>query len=117
MRMSDLLKICLFAVINRYPDSIVEVKRTSLWPPSIWGKRASPEQILRLLQLYAPDRLETPARIVVDAQEYVSVVYLIDDQQGEVPALSLYCGDCYRTRGKRHVLHENGQTPALVIVH
>jgi len=105
MQLNDLLRICLLAVVSQYPDCIVEIDPTLPTLPCTWEEDCSPERALQLLQIHAPDLLEASTHLVIDEEQPASAIYLVD-QFGERPALHLYCGDCLRTKQRKHGLHE-----------
>jgi hypothetical protein len=105
LQLNDRLRICLLAVVSRYPDCVVEIDPTLPTHPYPWEEDCSPKRALQLLQIHEPDLLEASARLMIDEDRPASAISLID-QFGERPALHLYCGDCLRTKQRKHGLHE-----------
>ncbi len=90
LRLRETLKNCLWALDSRYPDSVVEINKAVLGYQSFREDAYSPVRVLDLLQIYAPQVLYKPARLVVNAQE--CLIYLVERSQ-ETPAFRIFCGE------------------------
>ncbi len=91
LRLNEMLKNCLWALDSRYPDSMVEINQAVLSHQSFWTDARSPVRMLELLHIHAPQILDAPACLVINAQE--SAIYL-EGESREIPAFWIYCGDC-----------------------
>ena len=106
------------------PDASAEMSNTnrmmldvsSSFAPGTWEEDCSAERALQLLQRYAPDLLEIPARVVIGTRQPESIIYIVD-QYGERPAFRLYCGDSLRIEHRKRALHEYSEGVPLVITH
>jgi hypothetical protein len=103
-KLDESLKICLVAVVSRYPDSLVEINKNILNRSDLWEGLCKVKQALQHLQIQAPQLSRAPACVLIDEGQAISAIYLLDRSE-EVPALYLYSG---RNGGQpyRHGLHE-----------
>lgn len=63
MEFDEILKFCLMALSNRYPESSMEINEEVLGHQSFWTDGCTPAEALELLQANAPEMLETPAHL------------------------------------------------------
>lgn len=110
LQLDEILRICLLAVANRYPGCLVEINQAVLDLAGLWKGVCTTEEALQRLQCHMPQLLQAPARLVINDQQALSVIYLLDRSE-ELPAFQLYCGKDHRERPCRHMLHE----PHLVL--
>lgn len=98
MKLHEILKICLLALASRYPESVVEINEAVCSRQSFWAEACTPLRLLELLQGNAPELLQAPACVEVDAAE--SVIYLVEKSE-ETPAFWIYCGGCTPSQRKK----------------
>lgn len=88
MQLNEMLKICLLALASRYPHCVVDLNEAVLGHQSYWSNACSPASLIDLLQINAPQILNAPASMMIDAQH--SEIYLVE-QSEEMPAFWIYC--------------------------
>lgn len=110
LQLDEILRICLLAVVNRYPDCLVEINQAVLDLTGLWKGACTAEEALQLLQSHMPQLLQAAARLLIDDQQNLSVIYLLARSE-ELPAFQLYCGKSHSERPSRHMLYE----PRLVL--
>ncbi len=86
MKLQENLQICLLAIASRYPESTLDINEEVLGPQGFQTKQCTPIELMERLQSYAPQLLQAPAQLVVDAQE--RAIYL-DEQSQHTPAFWL----------------------------
>jgi|SRR5215469_799888 len=91
LKLNEILKNCLWSLASRYPRSIVAINDAVYGPQSSWANACSPIQMFELLHIHAPQLLDTPACLVINAQE--SAIYLLEMSQ-EIPTFWISCGRC-----------------------
>lgn len=79
MKLHENLQICLLAIASRYPESMLEINEEVLLPQSLQTQRCTPVELMKRLHSYAPQLLQAPAQLVVDAQE--RSIYLVEQSQ------------------------------------
>jgi Ala-tRNA(Pro) deacylase len=89
MQLNEILKNCLLALASRYPESVVKSNEDMLGHYTFLVQTSLPLQVLALLQAYAPQTLETPARLILNEQE--QAIYLLDQSQ-QMPVFRIRCG-------------------------
>ncbi len=83
MKLNENLQICLLAIVNRYPESMLDINQEVLGPQSFQTEKCTPLDLMERLQSDAPQMLHAPAQLVVDAQE--RAIYLVEQSQ-QTPA-------------------------------
>lgn len=83
MQLEEKLQICLLALTSRYPDHIVHVNKALIGPLPVAAYSSVSSEIIRILRDAAPEVLEAPARLEVDAQK--SEIYLLEHSE-DIPA-------------------------------
>ena len=91
LKLNEILKNCLWALDSRYPDSVVKINQAVLSQQGLWTGPCSPIRMLVLLYFHAPQVLDAPACLVINAQE--SAIYLVEESQ-EIPAFWISCSGC-----------------------
>ena len=86
MKLHENLQICLLAIAARYPESTLDINEEVLLPQSLQTQRCTPGELMDRLQSQAPQLLQAPAQLVVDAQE--RAIYLVE-QSEHIPAFWL----------------------------
>ena len=104
MEFDQILKICLVALVSRYPESAVEINEEVLGHQSFWTDACTPAQAIALLQANAPEILDTPAHLEQRAGEGCTI-YLVEWSR-ETPAFRCIVGGT-------DSLHEPPHQPAL----
>jgi len=89
LKLSEMLKHCLWSLDHRYPRSIVAINEAVYGLQSSWGNACSPIQMCEVLLTHAPRVLDAPACLVINAQE--CAIYLLEESQ-EIPAFWVSCG-------------------------
>ena len=89
LKLNEILKNCLWSLDNRYPRSIVAINEPVYSFQSSWSNACSPISMFELLHVHAPQVLDAPACLVINAQE--SAIYLLEESQ-EIPAFRISCG-------------------------
>ena len=79
MQLRERLRICLLAAASRYPESLIDINEALLGHQPFWQEGYPPLQALEVLRVHAPQLLEAPACLRVDAQ--ASVIYLVEQSQ------------------------------------
>ncbi len=79
MKLNENLQICLLAIVNRYPESMLDINQEVLGPQSFQTEKCTPLDLMERLQSDAPQMLHAPAQLVVDAQE--RAIYLVEQSQ------------------------------------
>jgi hypothetical protein len=90
LRLTENLRICLLAVIHRYPEHSVEMNEAVLGPQRLGAEGWRAEELLEWLQETAPDLLHEEARLEVTLQR--RGIYLLQRSE-EMPAFWLHCGE------------------------
>ncbi len=88
MKLNEILKNCLWALDNRYPDSVVTINKAVLRHRSFSASTYSPVHMVELLQIHDPQILDAPACLVINAQE--CSIYLLEHSE-EIPAFWISC--------------------------
>jgi len=83
MKLNETLQICLLAIASRYPDSTLDINEEVLGLQSFQTGKCTPLELMERLQNDAPQMLQAPASLVVDAQE--RGIYLVEQSQ-QIPA-------------------------------
>jgi len=89
LKLNEILKNCLWALDSRYPKGGVGINEAVLGHQGFWADTCSPVRLLELLHMHAPQVLDAPACLVIDAQE--CSIYLLECSQ-EIPAFWISCG-------------------------
>lgn len=79
MKLHENLQICLLAIAARYPESTLDINEEMLLPQSLQKQRFTPIELMERLKSQAPQLLQAPAHLVVDAQE--RAIYLVEQSQ------------------------------------
>jgi hypothetical protein len=88
MYLHDKLRVCLMALANRYPDSLIESNSAILSPQAVCPGCRTVLDTLAWLRRTQPALLERAATLVIDTQK--CEIYLADnDEQG--PAYWIHC--------------------------
>ncbi len=109
MKLHENLWICLLAVASRYPESMLDINEEALGPQSFQTQQCTPAELMERLQSHAPQLLQTPAQLVVDAQE--SVIYLAEQSQ-QVPAFWIRYRECTQEEEIASLRRENAELKA-----
>jgi hypothetical protein len=99
LKLSEILKNCLWALDSRYPNSVVKINQAVLSHQGLWTDICSPSSMHVLLYIYVPQVLDAPACLVINAQE--SAIYLVEESQ-EIPAFWISCSDCTPSYQQTH---------------
>ena len=86
MKLHENLQICLLAIAARYPKCTLDINEEVLLPQSLQKQRCTPIELMDRLQSQAPQLLQAPAQLMVDAQE--RAIYLVEQSQ-HIPAFWL----------------------------
>jgi hypothetical protein len=89
LKLNEILKNCLWALDSRYPKSVVGINKAVPGHQDFWADACGPVGMLELLQIHAPQALDAPAYLMIDAQE-CSICLLVRSQ--EIPAFWISCG-------------------------
>jgi hypothetical protein len=89
LKLNEILKNCLWSLDKRYPSSTVAINDIVYSLQISWANACSPIQMFEVLLIHAPQVLEAPACLVINAQE--SAIYLLEESQ-EIPAFWISCG-------------------------
>src|SRR5690348_449206 len=108
IRLDESLQVCLLAVENRFPLCLIEINEQMREPSDGEGGFYTVEQVLQQLQVQTPQLLRAPARLLIDAEQAISAIYLLDRSE-KVPFLNLYEGHNHDL-AHRHTLQEPAPT-------
>lgn len=110
LKLHEPLRICLLALISRYPDCLIAMNQELLDLAGSWQGVQTAQGVLQELEAHTPELLDAPACLLIDDQQAQSALYLLDRSR-QNPAFFLYCGKVHCMRHGRHLLHE----PHLVL--
>jgi hypothetical protein len=106
MQLREQLKICLLAVVYRYPKSVIDIDEMVLGPYVCQIQAYAPELVLEWLQACRPQLLQSPAYLVIDAQQ--SAVYLIELSL-DTPAFWIYCDGCSPAQRAKKTIYQHAE--------
>lgn len=89
LKLHEILKNCLWALDSRYPDSVVSINEAVLDHQGFLADTCSPVHMIELLRIHAPQVLDAPACLVINAQE--CSIYLLEHSP-EIPAFWISYG-------------------------
>ena len=88
MYLHDKLRVCLLAIVSRYPENLIERNRTILSAQAFCPGCRTALDTLDWLQRTEPTLLEEMAHLVIDAQK--CEIYL-PDRDAQKPAYWIHC--------------------------
>jgi hypothetical protein len=97
MRLNDALQICLLSLASRYPVHTLDLDNELIKIPGTETRRWTAYEMIGMLSFYAPQLLEAPACLVIDACCCEIFLPLYSEER---PAIHVHC------RGKIPALSE-----------